>query len=146
MFTFRGNQVYYKDLQHLTKSYNNSFHRSIKTKPLLVNKNNQDEIWFNLYGYKPEEGSENLIKFSFKVGDSVRITRNKYTKFPKGYTQNWSTEIFKVVKIISKDPPKYFLQDLKGEEIKGQFYDKEIQKVLEKELRSSARLQNVRNL
>ena len=34
----------------------------------------------------------------FKVGDSVRVSKYK-TIFEKGYTPNWTTEVFTIVKI-----------------------------------------------
>ncbi|KYN12364.1 hypothetical protein ALC57_15479, partial [Trachymyrmex cornetzi] len=34
----------------------------------------------------------------FKVGDSVRVSKYK-TVFEKGYTSNWTTEVFKIVKV-----------------------------------------------
>ena len=39
----------------------------------------------------------------YKVGDLVRITKEK-VKFGKGYEQNFSTEIFQVVKVIQRVP------------------------------------------
>jgi len=34
----------------------------------------------------------------FRVGDSVRVSKFK-TMFEKGYTPNWTTEVFKIVKV-----------------------------------------------
>ena len=63
----------------------------------------------------------------FKVGDRVRISKFKNI-FAKGYTPNWSTEIFIVDKINDTVPYTYSLKDLNGEEIIGSFYDRELQK------------------
>ena len=65
----------------------------------------------------------------FKVGDRVRISRFKKI-FAKGYTPNWSTEIFIINKINDTVPYTYNLNDLNGEEIIGSFYDKELQKTI----------------
>ena len=63
----------------------------------------------------------------FKVGDHVRIS--KYTNiFAKGYTQNWSEEVFVVSKIKNTVPWTYVVNNLRGEEITGSFYEKELQK------------------
>ena len=52
-----------------------------------------------------------------------------YSKiFAKGYTPNWSREIFIVNKIYDTVPFTYNLKDLNGEEIIGSFYDRELQK------------------
>ena len=48
--------------------------------------------------------------------------------FAKGYTPNWSSEIFIVDKINDTVPYTYNLKDLNDEEIIGSFYDKELQK------------------
>ena len=65
----------------------------------------------------------------FKVGDRARISKFKNI-FSKGYTPNWSTEIFIVDKINDTVPYTYILKDLNGEEIIGSFYDKELQKTI----------------
>ena len=44
---------------------------------------------------------------------------------------NFSTKIFVVSKRLPRDPPVYKLKDYDGEELKGTFYDKELQKVVE---------------
>ena len=55
----------------------------------------------------------------FKVGDHVRISKYKNI-FAKGYTSNWSEEVFVVSKI--KNTVAYVISDLNGEEITGSFY------------------------
>ena len=63
----------------------------------------------------------------FKVGERVIISRYKNI-FAKGYTPNWSKEIFIVDKINDAVPYTYNLKDLNDEEIIGSFCDKELQK------------------
>ena len=63
----------------------------------------------------------------FKVGDRVRIFKYKNI-FAKGYTPNWSKEIFIVDKINDRVPYTYNLKDFNDEEIIGSFYDRELQK------------------
>ena len=46
----------------------------------------------------------------------------------KGYTTRWQEEIFKIKEIQNTNPITYKLEDLKGEEIKGTFYEPELQK------------------
>ena len=43
----------------------------------------------------------------------------------KGYTPNWSEEIFVIKKIKNTVPWTYVISDLNGEEIVGSFYEKE---------------------
>ena len=63
----------------------------------------------------------------FKVGDRVRISKLKNI-FAKGYTPNWSKEIFIVDKINDIVPHTYNLKDLNDEQIIGSFYDRELPK------------------
>ena len=63
----------------------------------------------------------------FKVGDHVRISKYKNI-FAKGYTPNWSVEVFIIDKIKSTVPWTYAISDLSGQEITGTFYEKELQK------------------
>ena len=70
----------------------------------------------------------------FKVDDHVRISKYK-NSFAKGYTPNWSEEIFDINKIKYTVPWTYAISDLNGEEIAGSFYEKELQKTNQKEFR-----------
>ena len=63
----------------------------------------------------------------FKVGDRVRTSKFKNI-FAKGYTANWSKEIFIVDKINDTVPYTDNIKDLNDEEIIGSFYDRELQK------------------
>ena len=48
--------------------------------------------------------------------------------FDKGYTPNWTEEIFLVDKIQSTNPITHRLKDLNNEEIQGSFYEPELLK------------------
>ena len=63
----------------------------------------------------------------FKVGDHVRISKYKII-FAKGYTLNWSEEVFVIKEVKNTVPWTYVINDLNGEEIIGAFYKKELQK------------------
>ena len=63
----------------------------------------------------------------FKVGDHVRISKYKII-FAKGYTLNWSEEVFVIKEVKNTVPWTYVINDLNGEEIIGTFYKKELQK------------------
>ena len=79
-----------------------------------------------------EESNEKDPKF--KVGDHVRISKYKNI-FAKGYTPNWSEEIFIVKKIKKTIPWTYVISNLNGEEIVRGFYEKELQTTNQKEFR-----------
>ena len=62
----------------------------------------------------------------FKVGDRVKISKCK-NMFAKGYTPNWSKEIFIANKVNDTVPYTYNIKDLNDAEIIGKFYDREFQ-------------------
>ena len=70
----------------------------------------------------------------FKIDDHVRISKCKNI-FAKGYTPNWSEEIFVIKEIKNTVPWTYVINDLNGEEIIGTFYEKELQKITQQEFR-----------
>ena len=87
-------------------------------------KRNEGTVYFNLYG-----GTETLKqKPKFKIGDKVRISKYKRKVFDKGYTPNWTEEVFTVDKIQYTHPITYKLKDLNDEEIQGSFYEPELLK------------------
>ncbi|XP_024882914.1 uncharacterized protein LOC112461768, partial [Temnothorax curvispinosus] len=64
----------------------------------------------------------------FKVGDSVRVSKFK-TIFEKGYTPNWTTEVFRIVKVQKTNPVTYLLEDFCGKPVAGGFYEYELHRV-----------------
>ena len=62
----------------------------------------------------------------FKVGDRVKISKCK-NMFAKGYTPNWSKEIFVANKVNDTVPYTYNIKDLNDAKIIGKFYDREFQ-------------------
>lgn len=67
-------------------------------------------------------------KPKFKINDFVRISKYKHV-FAKGYTPNWTTEIFKIKRVQQTNPVTYLLIDLEGCDIKGSVYAEELQLV-----------------
>ena len=115
--TATGKNVCYDVLDDVVNKYNSTKHSTIKMKPIDV-KNNNKRVYIDEHNEKDSR---------FKVGDRVRISKFKNI-FPKGYTPNWSTEIFIIDKINDTVPYTYNIKDLNGEEIIGSFYDRELQK------------------
>ena len=114
--TATGKNVYYDVLDDIINEYNNTKHNTIKMKPKDVGNNKRVYI---------DEHNEERSRF--KVGDRVRISKLKNI-FAKGYTPNWSREIFIVNKVNDTVPYTYNIKDLNDEEIIGSFYDRELQK------------------
>ncbi|XP_025262346.1 uncharacterized protein LOC112637262 [Camponotus floridanus] len=64
----------------------------------------------------------------FRLNDTMRVSKYK-TLFEKGYTPNWTTEIFRVAEVRRTNPATYLLKDSRGEPIAGRFYEHELQRV-----------------
>ena len=116
--------VYIDKLDDIVDEYNNTYHTRIKMKPIDV----KDNTYINT------DKKINDKHPKFKVGDCVRISKYKNV-FAKGYTPNWSEEIFVIKKVKNTVPWNYVINDLKGEEIMGTFYKKELQKANQEEFR-----------
>ena len=116
--------VYIDKLDDIVDEYNNTYHTTIKTKPIDV----KDNTYINA------DKEINNKDPKFKVGDPVRISIYKNI-FPKGYMLNWSEEVFLIKKVKNTIPWNYAINDLNSEEIIGTFYEKELQKTNQEEFR-----------
>jgi len=112
-----------KYLKKLVDYYNNSYHRSIRTCPNLVNKKNENIIRKRLYGE-----SEDVVVFKYKAGDYVRISLEKGL-FSKGYLPGWEKEIYVISNLFPTTPPRYTIKDLNNSEYSHKFYTQQLQKI-----------------
>ena len=103
--------VYFDVLDDIVNKYNNFAHRTIKIKPIEV----MDD-YYTEYNEIPNKKDP-----KFKVGDNVRISKYKNI-FARGYTPNWSEEVFDINEIKNTVPWTYAISDLNGEKIIGSFY------------------------
>ena len=117
--------VYFDALDDIINKHNTTVHRTIKMKPI--------DFKDNTYVDSKKEVNDKDPKF--KVGEHVRISNYKNI-FAKGYTPNWSEEVFVVNRIKNTVSWTYVINDLNGEEITGTFYEKELQKPNQKEFRT----------
>ena len=115
--------MYIDKLNNIVKEYNNTYHTSIKMKPVDV----KDNTYIN---FEQEVHDEDP---TFKIGDHVRISKYKNI-FVKGYMPNWSEESFITSKMKNTVPWTYVFNDLNGEEFIGTFYEQELQKTNQKNL------------
>ena len=127
--TATGRPRYIHVIDDLVQAYNTSIHSSIGMKPNEVTFSNQEDVWY----LKNEELASNLNatrQLKFTIGDHVRISKARGA-FERGYTPNWTTEIFLINKVFTHSTPVvYGLKDLGGEEVSGTFYKEELQKVI----------------
>ena len=90
--TANDSKSYLGYLNKLVDEYNNTYHYSIVRKPVESN-------FFAL----TEEIETDHESPKFKVGDRVAITKYKNI-FSKGYTKNWSLEIFAINSVLKTNP------------------------------------------
>lgn len=128
-FTANRTNVYIDVLSDIIHKYNHTYHRSIKCTPTRAREpSNHQRVFESLFGRDYKVAATIGQKPpKFEVGDKVRITRKKGT-FEKGFTPNWTEEIFTINNVKSTRPVTYSLVDTKGEDIKGSFYENELQK------------------
>lgn len=130
-FNLQGSHKWLNHLKPIIDKYNRTVHRTIKMKPIDVNLKNQEYLLKTVY--KQNHTLKLGGKSKFKIGDYVRISKFK-SIFEKGYTPNWSTEIFRIDKIRPTEPTTYNLIDLNGEKIRGCFYAHELLKTQIKDI------------
>ena len=85
--------VYIDKLDDGVGEYNNTYHTTIKIKPIDV----KDNTYINT----DEKINDKDPKF--KVGDHLRTTKYKDI-FAKSYTPNWSEEVFVIKKVKNTVP------------------------------------------
>lgn len=131
MFTLNNNKKYIHKIDDLLENYNNSYHRSIKNKPINITKSNENITFKILYGFSKEEGGTNeIIKFKYKIGDFVKVVKDKNI-FEKSYTSNWTDEIFVITQNIPRVPPVYKIKSLDTNiDLTKSFYEHQLNKVL----------------
>ena len=85
--------AYIHKLDDILNEYNNTYHRTIKMKPVDVKDNTSIDFEKKVNNKNPK----------FKTGDQVRISKYKNI-FAKEYTPNWSEEVFVTKKVKNTVP------------------------------------------
>ena len=91
--TYIGKNVYFNVLDDIVRKYNKTVHSSVKMKPKDITD----------FKYVEESNKKDP---KYKIGDNVKISKYKNI-FAKGYTPNWSEEVFVVNKIQNTAPWTY---------------------------------------
>jgi len=146
-FTANNTMNYIDILPEIIEKYNNTYHRSIKCTPTVAREpSSYQDVFKALYGKV-----QPTITPKYKVGDRVRIVKKKKT-FEKGFTPSWTEELFTVSNVKPTKPVTYSIEDTKGEEIQGTFYEPELQKTkqeiyrIEKVLKKRTRSNGVKEV
>ena len=111
-FTANSTQTYIDVLPSMVDKYNSTYHRSIKLTPSdAQNPSNYQHMYNALYGNVQKSTSP-----KFHVGDKVHITRKK-APFEKGFTPNWTEELFTISSMKATNPTMYTIKDQLGEPV-----------------------------
>ena len=116
--------VYFDKVDDIVNKYSSTYHNTIKMKIVAVKSNTSIDSNKEVNNKDPK----------FKIDDIVSISQFKNI-FAKGYTLNWSEEVFVIKKVKNTVLWTYVIRDLNGEEIVGTFYETESQKANQKEFR-----------
>ena len=116
--------VYLDKLDDTVNIYKNTSYSTIKMKPADVKSNTNINSSKDINDKDPK----------FKIGDIVGISKCKKI-FAKGYVPNWSEKDFVITKVKNTVPWTYVISDLKSKEVVGTFYEKELQKIKQKEFK-----------
>jgi len=95
-------------LPRLVSNYNARKHRIIGMRPIDVTSAIADRLLSTFFTVAL------LHLRDYKVGDLVCVSKFK-TIFDKDYSLNWSTEVFKIIKVQQTNPVTYLLEDFRGE-------------------------------
>lgn len=124
-------------LPEIIRSYNHTYHRSIKRSPAEALDTDDPTLWRLQYGpqkplvrSKPSKLPQNKRSpFKFKVGDAVRLTFNR-SKFDRKYQEHWTEEVFTVISRTNiQDIAQYRVKDWSNDPVRGTFYASEMTKV-----------------
>ncbi|KAL6417106.1 hypothetical protein ACFW04_012976 [Cataglyphis niger] len=124
-FTLNGTYKWIDVLPRLVKEYNARKHRTIGARPVDVTPAIAEKLLNTVYS-----NIKIAAPAKFKPGDPVRVSKFK-TIFEKGFTPNWTTEIFRITKVQRTNPVTYLLKDSRNEPIAGGFYEHELLRVFD---------------
>ena len=131
-FTKLGRYRYLDILEDVVRGYNNRVNSNTGVAPNEVDDitpDQREDVFLRLH--------DNSLHFKktankFEVGDAVRLVKTRGA-FQRGYTPNWTREIFYITQILKTSPTTYRVVDYNKEELAGTFYHEELQKVREPE-------------
>jgi len=125
-FTYKNTYRYIDLLPKFVKAYNDTVHSSKGMAPSRVTDSHILAIWNRI---NEKRLRIRAVRAKFRAGQHVRISKEKM-KFAKGGELNFSTEIFRIAKVIERRPrPVFELEDINRTPIEGQFYQEELTSV-----------------
>ena len=115
--------VYIDKSDDIVNKYNNTYHKTIKMKPVDVN----PSMYIDLNKENNKEGPK------FEVGDNVRISKYKNI-FANSYVPNWSEEAFVIKKVKNTVPGHMLLVTLTEKKLLDGFTKMNCKKQIRKSL------------
>jgi transposase InsO family protein len=123
-FTYKNTYRYIDVLGDFVKGYNDTVHDTTGIAPARVSDKDVLTIWRRMH--KKASSRVRFVRAKYSVGQLVRISKEK-VKFAKSAEQSYTTETFRIIKVINRSPrPLYELEDLNNKIIDGQFYHEEL--------------------
>ena len=97
----KGKADWVSELPSVIKQYNNTFHHSIKMKPIDASKKSNEKL---VYNNLKDDRDKQLPKY--KLGQLVRTADIKRV-FSKGDSTNWSYKLYTITEVIHDTIPSY---------------------------------------
>ena len=116
-------------LDDIVNKYNDTYHSTINIKPADVKPNT----------YAESSKDINMKNAKFKISDTIRISKYK-NMFTKGYTPNWSEEVFLIKKVKNTFHGNMLLVILKEKKLLETFTKKIAKKKKKKKIKKSSEL------
>jgi hypothetical protein len=108
-FTYKNTYRFIDVLPQFVKGYNATVHSTTGMPPARVTNSDIHAIWERM---NEKRRRIHIAQPKFRVGHHVRISKEKI-KSAKGGEQNYTTEVFRIIKVIRRTPrPVYELEDL----------------------------------
>ena len=102
-------------LDYILNKYNDTFHSTIKLKPVDIKSNTYIDSSKKINDENPK----------LKIGDNVRILKYK-NLFATEYSPNWCEEVFVIKKVKNTVPWAYVINNLNGKEIVVKLYQNKL--------------------
>ena len=127
-FTLKRTNVWIDVIDKIVEAINSSVNRSIGMAPNDVTDEKANEIYEQVFRPKIKGRAKIAKGDKFNVGDLVRLNKWKGV-FGKGYTANYTKELFRITEAKTSFPPHYRIEDLNGEKILGVYYPQDFSRV-----------------
>lgn len=100
------NLSWFDALPNIIKKYNNTYHRTIKMKPIEVQKKNENLLLTTVYSFPITQSQP-----KFEIDDRVRLS-SLVDQFRNKLKTNWTKEIFVVSKVLKSNVNYYKVHDI----------------------------------